>query len=79
MYFIHFFPTFFQIRFQAKKLPCVSEIWISITFPWWFCFRLEPISGHDQDSPKIAAHFLELYVYYFYCKLVEEGNACYYL
>ena len=38
------------------KVTCVSRIWTSITWPWWFGFRHEPISGNDRPTSKNVAH-----------------------
>ena len=32
---------------------CITQIWTTVFWPWWFSFSLEPFSGHEQASKKI--------------------------
>ena len=35
------------ILFDISCIPCVPGIWTSLTWQWWFDFRLEPILAKD--------------------------------
>jgi len=35
---------------------CVSGIWTSITWKWWFEISFEPNSGNNQATQKLFTH-----------------------
>ena len=41
---------------SLNHLPCVSGFWTSLTWLWWFSFRLILSSGNDLAAPEIVAH-----------------------
>jgi len=43
----------FITRSLQLQLQCVSGIWTSLAWLWWFGFRLDPMSGNDQATPKL--------------------------
>ena len=44
--------TIFQLGYLLILIPCVSGIWTSLTWLWWFGFRLKPILGYYRATPK---------------------------
>ena len=45
-----------RVSEKIPVLPWESGIWTSVTWPWWFGFRLMLISGNYRVPPEIAAH-----------------------